>query len=83
MHCTKFMAGRHIHLRQVFRQLADPQYARFLEYVRTRTPTPEYLQRVLGRCFRPREALPSLLTKDVTILCTHRCGRCALACLCC
>ena len=72
LHSIDFMCAKHIHLKQVFRQLGDPPYAEFLNYVRTRKPAPEYLQRILGQCFRPREELPSLLTKDVTILCTHK-----------
>lgn len=72
LYSDEFLSARHQHLQAVWRQAADPTFTRFLNHVRTRRPTAEYIQEVLGACMRPREELASLLTPDATILCTHR-----------
>jgi hypothetical protein len=72
LYSNDFLSAQHQHLQAVYRQAADPTFTRFLNYIRTRRPTPEYIQEVLGACMRDKEELTSLLTPDATVLCTHR-----------
>jgi hypothetical protein len=72
MHSVDFLSAKHLALHAVYRQAEDPVFAEFLNYVRTRRPTAEYIQQVLGACMRIHEELETLLTPYTTILCSHR-----------
>lgn len=79
LHTPDFLRASHIHLSYVHRQAADKPFADFLNYVRTHRPTAALIQEVLGRCCHPKDSLLLHLTKDATILCSHRyAARCCL-----
>jgi ATP-dependent exoDNAse (exonuclease V) alpha subunit len=51
---------------------SDPVLLAFLNTIRMRQPTLTELQQTLADNMHPMEDLPTLLTPDTTILCTHR-----------
>ena len=72
MYAPDWQQATKYELHQVYRQAGDLEYLEFLNSIRHTVPSAEYLLSILEHCYKPVDALASLLDPTVTILCTHR-----------